>query len=108
MMYTVLFTAQASRMLADISDRSIRSLIIERVERLAEDPEEQGGALRYDLTGYRSIRVVDQRYRIIYQIDYRKRLVVVIALGIRRDKLGRDIYRLAQQLIRTGLAESPN
>jgi mRNA interferase RelE/StbE len=94
-------------MLKSLSDRRIRRQIFERIEQLAKEPEKQGKPLRGDLAGYRSIRVAQQRYRVIYRVELGQVRVIVIAAGIRRDGGRRDVYRLAQRLIRLGLVE-PN
>ena len=44
-----------------------------------------------------------QRYRIIYRIEEGKVLVLVMALGIRKEGSGKDIYMLAQKLLRLRL-----
>ncbi len=107
MTYRILITAQARSMLASISDRRLRSQIIKRIEGLANEPEKQGRALRNELSRYRSIRAAGQRFRIIYQVDRNEVRVIVIAVGIRRDRSRQDVYRLAQRLVRLGLIEPP-
>ena len=77
--------------------------IRDRIDGLAEEPEKQGKPLTGELTGYRSLRAVGQRYRIIYRIEEGKVLVLVMALGIRKEGSGKDIYMLAQKLLRLRL-----
>ncbi|MXY42813.1 MAG: type II toxin-antitoxin system RelE/ParE family toxin [Dehalococcoidia bacterium] len=108
MTFRVLFTKKAREMLRSISDRRIRAQIIQRVEKLAEEPEKQGKPLGSELAGYRSIRAVGQRYRIIYRVDRDEVQVLIIAVGIRRDRHRRDVYRLAQRLIQMGLLPPQN
>ena len=105
MPFQILFTSEAMDTLRSIRDRRIRSQIVQRIEKLADDPDKQGKPLLGDLAGYRSIRVAGQRYRAVYSIDRGRVRVVVIAAGIRRDGDRRDIYRLAQRLVRLGLVE---
>ena len=107
MPYQILFTPQARQMLSGISDRRIQAQIVKRAEQLVEEPEKQGRPLAEDLTGYRSVRAVGQRYRIIYQVENSQVRVLVIAAGIRRDGDRHDIYTLAQRLVRLGLIEPP-
>jgi mRNA interferase RelE/StbE len=90
-------------MLEAIQDRRVRDKIRDRIDGLAEEPEKQGKPLTGELTGYRSLRAVGQRYRIIYQIEEGKVLVLVMALGIRKEGSGKDIYMLAQKLLRLRL-----
>jgi mRNA interferase RelE/StbE len=90
-------------MLETIQDRRIREKIRDRIDGLAEEPEKQGKPLTGELTGSRSLRAVGQRYRIIYRIDEGKVLVLVLALGIRKEGSGKDIYMLARKLLRLRL-----
>lgn len=105
--YQILFTAQARQMLISIADRRIQAQIVHRAGQLAEEPEKQGRPLAEDLNGYRSVRAVGQRYRIIYQVESAQVRVIIIAAGIRRGGDRRDIYTLAQRLVRLGLVEPP-
>ena len=88
-------------MLAGISDRRVQEGIVGRVDDLAVDPEKQGNPLLADLAGYRS--AVGQRYRIIYKDERARVIVIVVALGLRRSESGKDIYALAQKLVRLRL-----
>ena len=90
-------------MLEAIQDRRVRDKIRDGIDGLAEEPEKQGKPLTGELTGYRSLRAVGQRYRIIYRIEEGKVLVLVMALGIRKEGSGKDIYALAQKLLRLRL-----
>ena len=103
MKWQILFTPTAFKLLSDISDRHIREKIGAVIDRLTEDPEKQGKALLGELAGFRSIRAVGQRYRIIYQIRDNDIVVVIVAVGIRRDGAKDDIYNLAKKLFRLRL-----
>ena len=105
MKWQILFTPTAFKLLSDISDRHIREKIGAVIGRLTEDPEKQGKALLGELAGFRSIRAVGQRYRIIYQIRGNEIVVVIVAVGIRRDRARDDIYNLARKLLRLGLLD---
>jgi mRNA interferase RelE/StbE len=107
MRYTIEIIPSALEMLKNIQDRRVREKIIERIDGLAEQPEKQGKALAAELDEYRSLRAVGQRYRIIYRIDGEKVVVVVVAVGIRKEGDKKDIYTLAQKLIRARLLEPP-
>jgi mRNA interferase RelE/StbE len=96
-------TPHARVMLEAIQDRRVRDKIRDRIDGLAEEPEKQGKPLTGELTGYRSLRAVGQRYRVIYRIEEGKVLVLVMALGIRKEGSGKDIYVLAQKLLRLRL-----
>ena len=103
MKWQILLTPTALKFLSDISDRRIREKIGAVIDRLIEDPEKQGKALLGELSGFRSIRAVGQRYRIIYQIRGDDIVVVIVAVGIRRDGAKDDIYNLAKKLFRLRL-----
>ena len=103
MKWQILLTPTALKFLSDISDRRIREKIGAVIDRLVEDPEKQGKSLLGELSGFRSIRAVGQRYRIIYQIRGNDIVVVIVAVGIRRDGAKDDIYNLAKKLFRLRL-----
>lgn len=103
MKWQIFLTPTAMQLLADISDRRIREKIATVIDRLREDPDKQGKALLGELSGLRSIRAVGQRYRIIYQIRGNEIVVVIVAVGIRRDGARDDIYNLARKLFKLGL-----
>lgn len=90
-------------MLEAIRDRRVRGKIRDRIDGLAEEPVKQGKPLMADLAGYRSLRAVGQRYRIIYRVEENKVLVLVVALGIRKEGSKRDVYVLARKLLRLRL-----
>jgi mRNA interferase RelE/StbE len=92
-------------MIADVQDRRVRAKIIETINGLASEPEKKGKRLVAELDGYHSVRVVGQRYRIIYRVDNEKGIVLVIAAGIRREGDRKDVYALAKKLIRARLLE---
>ena len=93
----------AQDMVRKISDRRIQEKLLERMTALAADPELQGKPLGDDLAGYRSVRAVGQRYRIIYRVERSAVVVVVVAAGIRTEGSREDVYRVAAKLIRLGL-----
>jgi mRNA interferase RelE/StbE len=90
-------------MLIGIADRRIREKLAEVIDRLESDPELRGKPLDDDLAGYRSVRAVGQRYRIIYRVERTIVTVVVVAAGIRNVGGREDIYRVAAKLVRLGL-----
>jgi mRNA interferase RelE/StbE len=103
--YQVEITPTALSMIDKVQDRRIREKIIETIDGLADDPEKKGKPLVAELDGYRSVRAVGQRYRIIYRIDDEKVVVLVVAAGIRKEGDKKDIYTLAKKLIRARLLE---
>lgn len=107
MTYSIIVRPAAIAMLAKISDRRIRDKIDEKINGLANEPEKQGKELGGDFEGYRSVRAVGQRYRIIYRVDGENVVVVVVALGIRKEGDKKDVYKLTQRLFKLGLLEDP-
>lgn len=105
MSYSIIVRPSAIAMLKTISDRRIREKIDQKINGLANEPEKQGKELGGELEGYRSVRAVGQRYRIIYRIDGENVVVVVVALGIRKEGDKKDVYKLAQRLFKLGLLE---
>jgi mRNA interferase RelE/StbE len=90
-------------MLEAIADRRVREKLASTIDGLESDPELRGKPLDEDLAGYRSIRAVGQRYRIIYRVERSTVVVVVVAAGIRKEGSHEDVYRVASKLIRLGL-----
>jgi len=103
MKYKIVLTEQAKAMLAGITDRRVREKIGHRIDGLSNDPEKQGKALTGDLAGYRSIRAVGQRYRIIYSVEREDVVVLILAVGIRKQGSRSDLYHLARKLLRLKL-----
>ena len=105
MTYQIELTLQARKMLKEISDRRVQEKIRERIDGLAQEPGKQGKPLFADLAGFRSLRAVGQRYRIIYQVQEDRVIVFVMAVGLRKQGSSKDIYQLAKRLLRLGLVE---
>lgn len=103
--YQIVVTPTALKMLKGISDRRIRAKISDVIDRLSTDPDKQGKPLTGELSGFRSIRAVGKRFRIIYKIQKERIVVVVVAAGIRKEGHREDIYALAKKLIRLRLLE---
>ncbi len=104
-MWPVFITPAAQRMLQAIPDGRIRGKIGDVIDRLRQDPEKQGKALLGELAGYRSIRAVGQRYRIVYKVEKTRVIVIVVAVGLRKEGAKRGIYALARKLLRLRLTE---
>ena len=64
--YTIRLTPLALDMLAAVKDRREQEKLGERINQLKIEPEKQGKALVDNLSGFRSVRAVGQRYRIVY------------------------------------------
>lgn len=108
MSWKIRLTPAAEKQFEAISDKRIQESINKRISSLKHEPEKQGKPLADDLAGYRSIRAVGQRYRIIYRIEAEIVTVVVVTLGIRKEKDKKDVYELAKRLARLGLLDDIN
>ena len=105
MRWKIKLTLPALKQLAAIRDTRIRESISRRINALENNPEEQVKPLAAELAGYRSIRAVGQRYRILYKLEAEQVIVVVVALGIRKAGDKKDVYELAKKLARLGLLD---
>lgn len=98
--YEVHLTDQAEAMLEEIQDRRIRSKVADRMQKLEEEPEKQGKPLVDELTEYRSVRAVGQRYRVIYRILEDQVEVLVVGTGLRKVGDKNDVYARLRKLFR--------
>ena len=105
MNWNVEITKVALKQLQDITDNRVRNNLFERIEELANDPERQGKPLRDELSGLRSVRVIGQRYRIVYKVERDQVIVFVVAVGKRKEGDRSDIYQIAARLMRSGLID---
>lgn len=95
--YNIVWTEEAAAMLADIADNRIRLKIVERADELSHEPQIQGKPLSNELQGYRSVRAVGQRYRIIYTINEQTVIVSIMWTGIRKEGSKHDVYSQASR-----------
>ena len=106
--HKVLWTEAALQQLENLGDRRIQQQLFDTSKRLESDPEKQGKPLREELLGFRSLRSVGQRYRLVYSMDSSSETVYIVAAGLRREGARGDVYELAQKLVRLGLAPAPS
>ncbi len=83
--------------------RNIQRGLIRKLSQLQEKPE-WGKILRGDLQGYQSLPL--SRYRIIYRYDGASDMIIVLAVGIRKEGSSKDIYQSLIRLIKKGKLES--
>ncbi len=105
MKWQIIILPVAEKLLAEVSDRRVRESIARRIDRLEYEPDKQGKPMRDELIGFRSIRAVGQRYRIIYKVDGETVTVLVVALGIRKEGDKKEVYELVKRLMRLGLLD---
>jgi len=101
--FAIRWTATALELAEAVPDQRVRRLISQRVDQLATSPEQQGKALIGELAGFRSVRAVGQRYRIVYRVERREIVIVIVAVGRRESGAKGDIYALAKKLFRQRL-----
>jgi mRNA interferase RelE/StbE len=97
--YRVELTPLALEMIEAIQDKREQQGIIERLQKLKLEPIQQGKPLTADLKGYYSVRVVGQRYRIVYQVKADQILIIVVGVGRRKEGDKKDIYTLLKKLL---------
>lgn len=104
-MWKILITPRAKKMISGIQDRRVQEKIRDRIDSLAKDPEKQGKELTGDLSGFRVVRAVGQRYRIVYRLERNRIMVIVIAAGLKKAKDKKDIYETLKRWVRLGILE---
>lgn len=98
--WRIVVTEEAKRHLTKITDERVRAVIKASLKGLATDPDKQGKPPSGDLEGYRSLRIVGQRYRILYKVENSNVTVYVVAVGTRKEGDKADIYEVATKLLR--------
>jgi len=94
--YGILITDTFLNLIDKIADKKIQRRVLDRIEKLSDEPEKQGKRLVKDLTGFCSVHVF-KRYRIIYRIEEKTVTIYVLAVGIRREGDKKDIYAIAKK-----------
>jgi mRNA interferase RelE/StbE len=96
MAYKVEFLPQAAREF-DALDGSLRKIAAKQIDKLAERPElgePLGKRMGIDLTGYRRIYFAKKGYRIVYEIQRQRLVVLIIGIGKReRAEIYREVAR---------------
>jgi mRNA interferase RelE/StbE len=93
----------AEKQLLAIKDTRVQQSLGKRISGLQYDPDKQGKPLIGELEGFRSLRAVGQRYRILYKIGADRVIVSIVTIGIRKEGDRIDVYALAKKLVRLGL-----
>ena len=96
--YQIQLIPLAIKLLGKIKDKREQTLLTKKIEQLKQEPEKQGKPLSGKLKGYRSVRAVGQRYRIIYRIDKEQIIVIIIGVGIRNEGSKEDIYNYLEKV----------
>lgn len=101
-MYKIKLTLIAAENIKRLDSRT-QNQVINKIESLKKEPLLLGKPLKGPLKVYRSIRAAGQRYRIIYKVLETEIIVIIVAVGIRKDGDKKDIYELMKKYIKTGL-----
>ena len=96
--YQIQLIPLAIKLLGKIKDKREQTLLTKKIEQLKQEPEKQGKPLSGKLKGYRSVRALGQRYRIIYRDDKENIIVIIIGVGIRKDGSKEDIYNYLEKV----------
>lgn len=98
MAYKVEFLPEAAREFEAL-DGSLKKVAAKQIEKLAERPEvgePLGKRMGIDLTGYRKTYFGKRGYRIVYEIQRQRLVVLIIGIG-KRERA--EIYKeIAQRL----------
>ncbi len=100
--YKIYLTNEATLMYKSL-DGGAKKVITKAIEKLSISPE-LGKPLVDELMGFRSWKI--SRFRIVYKIFEEKISIVLIGIGIRKDKDKKDIYNILKKLIKTDLLDN--
>ena len=103
MNYEIVLSGEARAYLKPL-DGKTRVTVARRIEGLKDLPDRQGKALKGELAGYRSIHAAG-RYRVIYELSPVRPLVVITAIGIRKEGSKTDVYETLKKLWRSQVIE---
>lgn len=103
-MYKVKLTQIAATNIKKL-DKRTQSQVVSKIEALKNEPLLLGKPLKGSLRELRSVRAAGQRYRIIYKVVEEEIVVIVVAVGIRKEGDRGDIYELMKKYIKTGLLD---
>jgi mRNA interferase RelE/StbE len=102
--YKILITDTCFTLIRRIRDQKIQRTILDRIQKLSDEPDKQGKKLVKDLSGFHSVHAAG-KYRIIYKIDKQMVFIYVLAAGIRKEGDKKDIYEIARKLLNAGLLD---
>jgi mRNA interferase RelE/StbE len=102
--YRTLITDTCLTLIRRIRDKKIQRTILDRIQKLSDEPDKQGKKLVKDLSSFRSAHAAG-RYRIIYKIDKKTVIIYVLAAGVGKEGDKKDIYEIARKLLNAGLLD---
>ena len=96
MVYKVEFLPEAAQEFEAL-DGSLKKIAAKQIDKLAERPElgeALGKRMGIDLTGYRKIYFGKKAFRIVYEIQRQKLLILIIGIGKReRAEIYKEVAR---------------
>lgn len=103
MKYNIIVTNEAKAYLISL-DSKTRNIIARKIDALKESPEKQGKALSGDLARYRSLHAAG-RYSVVYEVKVSRIMVIVVAVGMRKEGSKIDVYETLKKLLRSKVIE---
>jgi mRNA interferase RelE/StbE len=100
----ILITDTCLGLIAKIPDKKIQHTILNQIERLSDEPDQQGKMLVKELSGFRSVHTAG-RYRIIYNVDKQTVIIHILSVGIRKQGDKKDIYKITRKLLKAALLD---
>lgn len=101
MPYKVEFLPEAAREF-EVLDGSLKKIAAKQIDKLADKPElgePLGKRLGIDLTGYRKTYFGRKGYRIVYEIQRQRLVILIIGIGKReRAEIYKEIARRLRKL----------
>ena len=88
MTWSIFYHPEVEEDLESVGPSSARRIMRAIDSKLSNAPLQFGAALSGNLANFRKLRIGD--YRVVYQVQERKVVVFVLAIGPRRDK---EIYK---------------
>lgn len=83
--------------------KKVYEILRDLIRDLEFDPRKKGQTLHRPLNGYYSLHY--SRFRVVYSVNDQAAEVLVIAAGHHESGSRRDIYRIVEHLVNTGLIE---
>jgi len=103
-MYKIKLTKIAAENLQKI-DSKTQTQIINKIDSLKTEPLLLGKRLKGSFKEFRAVRAAGQRYRIIYKVQEEEIIVIIVAVGIRKEGDKKDIYELMKKYIKIGFLD---
>ncbi len=86
-----------------IKGRKLLREIAKTIDGLTQNPDRKGKLLKAPLDGVYSLRAARDRFRVLYRVDPRQKLVSVLLVAARAPGTEEDVYALAKKLLATFL-----